>query len=437
MYIFKDALLCDHIKEELNSLLVEDEKIKKIGSFEEIISFLKSEKKLPTNFEININAINSKKLNNDSENFLNTLGLEEFGITIIDCKNLVLMPSFADLHAHFRTPGYEYKEDLLSGSKSAVRGGYTFVNLMANTKPVCSSMEIFDFVMDKIKEIDLINAHQTISLTRNFEGKDLSHIEELDPDKVIFISEDGKGVMSNLISMQSLEIAKKYGYTIMTHSEDMDITPISYRVSENIMTFRDLYLSKVTGGRLHLSHVSTKEAVDAIRYAKSIDTPVTAEVSPHHISLWDNDFKVNPPIRKKNDVDALIDAIRDGTIDAIATDHAPHSKEDKEKGSPGMPGLETSFALCYTNLVKNGKISLSKLSSLMSYNPYKIIGEKYSLRGDLKEDFISDLTLVDIEKSWMIKGEDFASKGKITPFEGREVFGKVILTMKKGKVVYS
>lgn len=355
---------------------------------------------------------------------------------IYSCDNLVLMPSFVDLHAHFREPGYEYKETLETGSKAAVKGGYTFVNLMANTSPVCSTMETFDYVMKRIQTIGLIDAHQCVSVTDNFDGKTLDHLKDIDSSKVIFISDDGKGIISNLTSYNSMLIAKEKGFTIMTHAEDMNLTDIDYRISENIITFRDLYLCYVTGARLHLSHVSTKEAIYAIRQAKKNATNVTCEVTPHHIALYDNDFKVNPPIRDYEDTLAIIDAIKDGTVDCISTDHAPHSKEDKAKGSPGLPGLETSFALCYTHLVKNSHIDISALSRLMSANPYKILGDKYLHCGKIKENYNANLTLIDLDKKFTVKAEDFVSKGKITPLENMQLYGKILLTMKDGKVVY-
>lgn len=355
---------------------------------------------------------------------------------IIDGGNYVLMPSFADLHAHFREPGYEYKEDLNSGSHAAVRGGYTFVNLMANTKPVCSSMETVDYVLDKIKKIGLINAHQCVSVTKNFDGENLSHLKDIDSEKVRFISDDGRGVVNNLTSYKSMLIAKEKDFVIMTHAEDMELTPIDYRISENIITFRDLYLCAVTGARLHLSHVSTKEALSAIRLAKRNGVNVTCEVTPHHIALYDMDFKVNPPIRTKEDVLAVTQALQDGTADCISTDHAPHSKEDKQNGSPGLPGLETAFAVCYTELVRGRKLSLSRLSELMSLNPYKIIGKRAGKRGLVLPGYEADLVLAGIETPYIIHGEDFAGKGRITPFENKKVYGKILMTFKSGKAVY-
>ena len=365
--------------------------------------------------------------------------ISDFGESLnYDCKTingegLVLMPSFIDLHVHFREPGYTYKEDLCTGSLAALKGGYTLVNLMGNTNPICSSMEVVNYVLDKAKELDLVDMHQTVSITKNFDGKTLSHLDTLD-DRVKFISDDGKGIKSNISMYQAMVKAKEKDLTIITHAEDEDLTPIDYRISENIITIRDIYLSEVTGARLHLAHVSTKEAIDKIRRAKLEDINVTCEVTPHHIALWDNDYKVNPPIRKKEDVEAIISGIIDGTVDTIATDHAPHTSEDKEKGAPGLSGLETAFCISYTTLVKSGKIDLKKLSKLMSGNGGRIMNAK---KGRIELGYDGDFVLLDLNKEIVINGEEFISKGKNTPFNGMKFYGEVVATFKKGELKYS
>ena len=381
----------------------------------------------------------------ESKNFIGDLYIEDglikdYGENLsykaseeLDGQGLTLMPGFIDLHAHFRDPGYTYKEDLESASKAALRGGYTTANLMANTKPIASNMEIVDYVLDKSEKLDLIDLHQTVSLTKDFDGKTLSHLDEINRDNVKFLSDDGVGVVSNKIVYDAMLKAKERDFTIMTHAEDMDLTPLDYRISENIISFRDLYLSKVTGAHLHLSHVSTKEVIRAIRLAKAEGTNVSCEVSPHHIALWDNDYRVNPPIREKHDVLEIIKGIKDGTVDAIATDHAPHTKEDKEKGAPGLSGIETSFSICYTELVEKGHIDLSKLSQLMSANPARIFGEK---KGLIEKDYIADLVLVNLDKEYTIDSNDFLSRGKNTPFEGMNYYGQVVKTIKDGKIKF-
>lgn len=356
-----------------------------------------------------------------------------FDCPTIDGTDLVVMPSFIDLHSHFRDPGYTYKEDLYTGSKAALRGGYTCVNLMANTNPICSSMDIVEYVLTKSKKLDLIDIHQTLSITKNFDGRTIDHLEKLDK-RVKFISDDGKGIQSNLTMYEAMNIAKGKNLTIIAHEEDEELVSIDNRLSENMMTFRDIYLSKLTGARLHLAHVSTKESIDAIRIAKKEGIKVTCEVTPHHISLYNMDYKVNPPIRQKEDVGAIIKGIKDGTVDAIATDHAPHSKEDKGKDAPGISGLETSFPICYTTLVKSGKISLNRLSQLISGTPGRLME---ITKGKIKSGYDGDIVLLDLNEKITIDEYDFISKGKNTPFNGLECYGKVIATIRKGEIKYN
>lgn len=351
---------------------------------------------------------------------------------VIDGKGLVLMPAFIDLHVHFREPGYTHKEDLYTGGQAALKGGFTFVNLMGNTNPICSSMETVDFVLNKGKELNLVDIHQCVSITKEFDGKSLDHLDRLD-NKVKIITDDGMGINSNIVMYNAMVKAKEKDLTIMTHAEDKDLTPIDYRISENIITIRDIYLSKTTGTKLHLAHVSTKEAIEEIRKAKSEGVKVTCEVTPHHISLWNNDYKVNPPIRNKTDVDEIIKGIIDGTVDTIATDHAPHTKEDKKKGSPGLSGLETAFTVTYTTLVKGNKIDLKRLSQIMSANGGRIMGVN---KGRIKAGYDADLVLLDLNKKVIIDSNTFLSKGKNTPFDGMNFYGEVAMTLKSGLIKY-
>lgn len=351
----------------------------------------------------------------------------------IDGRELVLMPAFIDLHVHFREPGYTHKEDLETGGKAALKGGFIFVNLMGNTDPICSSMEVVDYVLNRGKQLNLVDIHQCVSITKDFDGKSLEHLDRLD-NRVKVITDDGMGINSNIVMHNAMVKAKEKGLTIMTHAEDKDLTPIDYRISENIITVRDIYLSKTTGAKLHLAHVSTKEGIEEIRKAKAEGVNVTCEVTPHHISLWDNDYKVNPPIRAKEDVDEIILGIIDGTVDTIATDHAPHTKEDKENGSPGLSGLETAFSITYTTLVKGDKITLNKLSKIMSANGARIMDIN---KGRIKVGYDADLVLVDLNKKVIIDKNTFLSKGKNTPFNGMEFFGEVVMTLKDGAVKYN
>lgn len=357
-------------------------------------------------------------------------------VEVIDAKGLVLMPSFIDTHAHFRDPGLTYKEDIETGSRAALKGGYTGVCLMANTKPICSSKETLEFVRSREKELNLIDLHQCVSVTRGFDGEDLTHLDDFkDDNKIKAISDDGVGVMDSKTMYDAMLKAKENGWIIMSHAEDKSFSLSDMRIAENIMTLRDIYLAKETGARLHMCHVSTKEAVEYIREAKANYKNITCEVTPHHIALTKdiNDYRVNPPIREKEDVSEVIRAIKDGIVDCIGTDHAPHTKEDKEKGSPGMVGLETSFSICYTSLVKSNEITLNKLSEIMSKNGAEILGMN---KGKVSPGFDGDLVLVDLDKKVKIDSNKFHSKGKNTPFEGMEFYGEIEMTIKGGRILY-
>ena len=359
------------------------------------------------------------------------------GIDIIDAKGLTLMPSFIDTHAHFRDPGLTYKEDMESGSRAAAKGGYTGVCLMGNTNPICSTKEVVEYVRNKAKEIGLIDVHQCVSITENFGGKSIEHLNAFDDDKeLVAITDDGVGVMDSSIMMKAMEKAKKNNWIVMSHAEDKTFSKIDMRIAEDLMTIRDLYLAKVTKARLHMAHVSTIDSIEEIRRSKKEGANVTCEVTPHHIGLTtdESNYRVNPPIREKADVTAIIEGIKDGTVDCIGTDHAPHTEEDKAKGAPGMVGIETAFSICYTELVKKNGISINKLSELMSRNPAKILGMN---KGSITIGKDGDLVLVDLNKEIVIDKEKFASKGKNTPFHGRKYFGEVIMTIKGGKLIYS
>ena len=358
-------------------------------------------------------------------------------IDIIDAKGLTLMPSFIDTHAHFRDPGLTHKEDMESGSKAAAKGGYTGVCLMGNTNPICSSKEVVEYVRNKAKEVGLIDVHQCVSITENFGGKSIEHLSAFENDKeLIAITDDGVGVMDSSIMMKAMEKAKENNWIVMSHAEDKTFSKIDMRIAEDLMTIRDLYLAKVTKARLHMAHVSTVESIEAIRRAKKEGSNVTCEVTPHHIGLTLNEsnYRVNPPIREEDDVKAIIAAIKDGTVDCIGTDHAPHTEEDKAKGAPGMVGLETAFSICYTELVKKNGITVNKLSELMSRNPANILGMN---KGSITIGKDGDLVLVDLNKEIVVDKESFVSKGKNTPFHGRKYFGEVIMTIKGGKLIYS
>ena len=352
----------------------------------------------------------------------------------LDAKGLTLIPSFVDMHVHFREPGYEYKEDIKSGSRSALRGGFSAVNLMGNTNPICSTRETLEYVLEKNRQANLIDIHQTVSMTRDFDGEDITHLDDM-PECVKFISDDGKGVKNNKIMLDIMYKAKERDWTIISHAEDEDLTPCCTRLSENIITSRDIELAKYTGAKLHMAHVSTIEAIDYIIDAKKKNAKVTCEVAPHHIALTDTtDYRVNPPLRKQEDVDSIIEAIKNNYVDVIATDHAPHTVEDKEKGAPGLVGLETAFSVSYTSLVERGHIDLNRLTELMSKNPSELMGLN---SGEIKIGQLGNLVLVDLNKKETINPEQFASKGKNTPFKNMTFTGTIEKTIIKGEVRYS
>ncbi|NMM63229.1 dihydroorotase [Clostridium sp. P21] len=351
----------------------------------------------------------------------------------IDAKGLTLLPSFIDLHVHFREPGFTNKEDIESGSLAAAKGGYTMVNLMANTKPVCSNMDTINYVLNRAKEVGIIDVHQVASITNNFDGRDISHLDNLH-SSVKIISEDGNDVMDSKVMLNAMAKAKEKDKIVMCHCEEHLLSKVDTRLSENTMTWRNISLAKFTGCAVHIAHVSTKESMEYIIEAKKNGINVTCEVTPHHIALTNNNYRVNPPIREKEDVEFLIKAIEEGWVDAVSTDHAPHTAEDKKNGSPGISGIETAFAVCHTKLVKERGISLSKLSEIMSKNPAHIMDVK---KGQIKIGYDADLVLVDTEKQYNICSDAFRSKGKNTPFEGKEVYGSVVRTLKAGKTIFN
>ena len=355
------------------------------------------------------------------------------GEEVIDAAGRTLLPGFIDLHCHWRTPGFEYKEDIATGSAAAAAGGYTFVNLMPNTKPVCSSAAQAHAVMDEAERLGICGANQTISITENFDGHTLDHLKSL-PEDLRVITEDGKGVQNNQVMAKAFAICAQRDLVLMSHAEDMEISKWDYRLAENIETVRNLHLSEYYGTRLHMCHVSTKEAVAAIGDAKRRGVPVTCEVTPHHLWFADTDYRVNPPIRQAEDVEALVEAIRTGVVDAIATDHAPHSPEDKANGAAGMIGLETAFGVCYTKLCREKGLDLYYLEALMSRFPAAILG--LAGKGAIQVGMDADLTLVELDTPYVVDAAAMHSKSHNTPFDGVTLYGRVDLTIRGGRVTY-
>ncbi|MDR0784298.1 MAG: dihydroorotase [Treponema sp.] len=368
---------------------------------------------------------------------------------VIDGKNrLTLMPAFTDMHAHFRDPGFPQKETLESACLAARAGGYGAVVCMANTNPVIDDIEAVNVLKRRADVLGLISLYPAVSLTRNMEGKSLSAVlqETESPleTPILLLSEDGKDVDDDALFLSALKAAARLNIPVSCHCDAggaimARILPraVRSRIAENIAVKRAVEFGREAGCRLHIAHVSTKESVEIASRAKR-DFPsfrITCEATPHHIALTEKDAeemgaesfgRVNPPLRDEEDRRALIEGVINGTVDAIATDHAPHTFTDKAEGAPGFSGLETAFAVCYTELVKKGIISLQKLSSLMSVSPCRILGLKD--RGLIKVGFCADIVVVDIEAEWIVQGESFKSRGKNTAFEGKRLFSRIIFS---------
>lgn len=378
----------------------------------------------------------------------------------IDAKGLVVTPGLIDLHVHFRDPGLTYKEDIETGSKAAAKGGFTSVVAMPNTKPVVDNVKTYDYVCDKASEIGLVNVIQVGSVTKDMAGKELSDIEGMASHGMITISEDGKSVMDSGLYRKAMKKANALNLTVLAHCEDINLVEngvmnmgaksselglngISNAV-ENIITARDIMLAEETNAKLHLCHCSTKESVDMIRDGKAKGIRLSGEVCPHHFVLTEDDidgdnamYKMNPPLRSKADKEALLNGLKEGVIEVISTDHAPHSMEEKSKSMKeapfGIVGLETSLSLSYTYLVETGIITLSSLIEKMSYNPAKVLGID---RGNLDIGEVADIMIFDPDVETSINPDNFVSKGKNTPFSGMKVKGEVRYTIKDGIVTY-
>ena len=369
--------------------------------------------------------------------------------TVFNFNNVFVFPAFCDVHVHLREPGFSYKETIKSGTLAAAHGGYTDVCAMPNLNPVPDSKENLKAQLDIINKDAVITVHPYASITKSQEGRELSDFCEL--NGAIAFSDDGKGVQSEELMKKAMLTAKKTNKIIVAHCEDNTLLNGGYihdgeyanknhhkgicSESEWKPIKRDLALAEETGCKYHICHVSTKESVALIREAKKRGVDVTAETAPHYLVLTDIDlkedgrFKMNPPLRSEADRQALIEGIKDGTIDMIATDHAPHSEAEKSKGlkdsSFGIVGLETAFPVLYTCLVKSGIITLEKLIELMSINPRKRFG--------IKEN---GYTVWDLNKEITVDSNGFLSKGKSTPFEGMRLFGECLLTVSDNKIKY-
>lgn len=445
-------------------------------------------------------------------------GCDESALELYDVQGLTVTPSFIDMHVHLRDPGLTHKESLETGLHAAIAGGYGTVVAMPNTNPVISSMEQVREVRDRASKLLLANMFQTSSITKGFEGKDTSHLLELNREEVPVITEDGKEVASSAVMLEGMRIAGSKGIIVACHSEDPELAAAArpfrshaleimkkydlpawggetadsnvpeevieeidddlteanslLEMAEDIATERNITLARKAGCHIHLCHVSTAGSIEYIRKAKerlmdeaadfyadmadaaydcAVDGrqfkpippmehgfSVTCEVTPHHIALCGTEEPniralVNPPLRSEDDRIMMIDAIRDGTVDCISTDHAPHTLDDKAAGAPGFTGIEASYGVCNTVLVKEGQITARRLSQLMSANPARILKLK---KGLIKTGYDADLTIVNPDEQWTVDSRLFCSKGKATPFEGRTLTGKVKTVFINGKKIF-
>ena len=438
-------------------------------------------------------------------------------LDLYDARGLTVTPAFIDMHVHMRYPGQTQKEDLESGLHAAAAGGFGNVVAMPNTNPVVSSIDMALQIEKAAAKIGLTHLFQTVSITKNFGGEDISHLKSLDKKFVPVISEDGRDVLSSSVMLEGMKIAAEKGIVVSCHCEDptLAIAASPHRkealeimktcglsawgtldedddvdeaslfkidealkkansylaLAEDIATIRNIMLAKESGCRIHLCHVSTENAINAVHYAKNelfdelqenaannadeaydsfeenrkfnpqrndLAYEITCEVTPHHLALCGTEEPfiralVNPPLRSEEDRIALLEALRDGTVDVISTDHAPHTVEDKENGAPGFSGLETAFGICNTVLVKQNQFNPGRLSQLMSANPARILGLQ---KGLLKPGYDADLTLIDCDEEWTVDSRMFCSKGKATPFEGKTLTGKVHVLFIDGRKVF-
>jgi len=378
--------------------------------------------------------------------------------TVIDARELCLAPGLVDMHVHFRDPGFTNKEDIITGSMAAAAGGFTSVVCMPNTKPVCDCKTVLDYINEQSKSADA-RIYPAAAITVSSMGQALTDFEMLKACGAIAVSDDGKPVKNAQLMLDALKLAKEKNITVISHCEDLDIIgkgiinkgAISNklgvdgmdRASEDSITAREIVLARNADAHIHIAHVSTKGSVNIIRKAKNDGINVTCETAPHYMLLTDREllnmdanYRMNPPLREESDRQAILEGIKDGTIDAIATDHAPHTASEKAdfyKAPNGVIGLETSLAASITALVETNIITLSRLIEMMSTAPCRILGIK---GGTLKVGENADIVIFDKNEKWRVDANTFKSKSRNTPFNGMTLTGKVKMTMLGGKITY-
>lgn len=386
--------------------------------------------------------------------------IKAVGDKVINARGQYVMPGFIDLHVHLRDPGLEYKETVETGAAAAAHGGFTTIVAMPNTKPVADRPDVIDYVHNKAKYVTKIHVLQAGAVTKGQQGESLADIAGMKKAGSPAISEDGKSVMNARLYREGMKAAAENDMVVLAHCEDINLVNggvlnddaksrelgmkgITNSV-EDVIVARDIILAKETGVRLHLCHCSTKDSVKMVKIAKEEGLPVTAEVCPHHFTLSSEDipeddanYKMNPPLRTKEDVEALREGLKQDIMDVIATDHAPHSALEKNQSirtAPfGIVGLETAAALTFTELVKPGILTVMQMAEKMSYNPAKVLGLD---RGGIREGMPADLVIFDPDREYEIDPDQFLSKGRNTPFKRKKVFGKVTATIADGEIAW-
>ncbi|HYJ86052.1 MAG TPA: dihydroorotase [Pyrinomonadaceae bacterium] len=381
-------------------------------------------------------------------------------VEFLDATGLVVAPGFIDLHTHLREPGAEYKETIASGASAAVAGGWTTICAMPNTDPVNDSPAVTRFIIEQAERAQLANVFPIGALTKGSKGTELAEMGEMKNAGIVAVSDDGRPVPNAGMMRRAMEYARGFNLTVVDHCQDASLTAGGVMhegrwslilglkgmpaAAEDVHVIRDCVLAKLTGGSVHIAHVSTRGAIEAVRRAKEMGLPVSCEVAPHHWTLtdesvadYDTNTKMSPPLRSQDHVDALLEGLSDGTIDAIATDHAPHHLDEKtlefDRAPFGITGLETAVGLAF-DLVHRGVIDLERLVALCSTNPARIFGLKD--RGTLAENAHADITILDPTCEWVFDIGASKSRSRNTPFHGRSMTGAAVATIVGGRVVY-
>ncbi|MBR5535259.1 MAG: dihydroorotase [Clostridia bacterium] len=387
--------------------------------------------------------------------------IEDGEAEVIDAKGMVVSAGLIDMHVHLREPGYEYKEDIRTGTLAAVAGGFTSVCCMPNTNPVCDNPAVVSYIKSRADKVGYCRVFPVGAITKGLKGEELAEMGEMKKEGIVAVSDDGRPVSNGSVMRRALLYSDHFDLPVISHCEELSLldsgsmndsetcTRLGLRpivpAVEEAMVARDILIAEHEGKRVHIAHVSTKGSVELIRQAKKRGVKVTCETAPHYFSLtdeavngFDTNAKMNPPLRGQEDVDAIIEGLVDGTIDAIITDHAPHHVDEKnlefDYASNGIVGLETSLALSITYLVKTGKLSLGEMLKKMTYNPSDILNLGL---GEIALGAIADLTIFDPDEIWTVKVDEFKSKSKNSPYDGYTLSGKAHMTIVEGRVMYN